>query len=1260
LNPAQRRAIDCDKNAVVAAGAGSGKTSVLAGRYVRLIKDGRIRVDQILTLTFTRKAAAEMYRRIHGALRAEALKEEGAKGPAGTALGNFFHARIQTLDSYCAYIVKQGAARYGIRPDFRIDNEGARELAIRESLPFLISRRRHPALERLYRGKRPADIARDLFAASAFSYGYIDEPAAYIQGAAGQFRAVRVEWEGIAAKLLPLVDELCALAGENRGDDFLTQLGPPLERYAGLREKEIGGEEMGAYFDGLLDSLNSGEDPTAAAEAQPLGERFLLWLRAIGDIAFTNASRGKRNTRAKEIVKELRGLFRPYSSLLVYALQGGVILSVTALLEEFQRAYVEKKRTQGLLTFTDAARLARTILREQEDIRNNEKTAFKAVMIDEFQDNNSLQKEILFLLAEKERRHSRGVPAAGDLEEEKLFFVGDEKQSIYRFRGADVSVFRELRGELGAENLSLGTNYRSSPQLIACFNALFGGSVYDPAGTSPLFQYAAVFPPSGLPSYEADYSPLAAGTAGEGSLHIGIADSAGGLAGEEGEANSSPGDSSEEDGEAPGSAETEAAFVAARIRELLDEKDGAGNSLYSPGDMAILFRTRRPQRIFEKHLRLLDIPYAAEGLSGFFADGPVNDMAALLRLAAYPQDTEAYAVTLRSPFVGLSLRGAALCVDSFSGPDRGGRPFAGPVPLDDDELRIYEKGGELYRRVREMAGELSIGELLSRLWYEEGYRYETIWNSRTASYRELFDYLYAQAVKADEEGLSLAAFSDRLEAVREREEPLEDAEIPLERPGAVRLLTIHKSKGLEFKVVFIVCCGSRGRGRRNDKDIYLSASGRGLSFNPPLPPGCAGMEGLRRNFFYEEDRLEERRRETAELRRLLYVAMTRARQRLYLSGAFPLKAGGGEILSALGAALEKKKKDRAKKNEEEGFRALEGDAILDDGTFFGLLLPALSQTRPWLGEDGAPREGGGELPPYLSLELIPPLDQKAPEGRKERGYPNSASGLARFLRDAAPLYAGGPVVLSPELGRDSLSPSAAGEFMGERPGLSGEFRETARGGESPDPFTPEAGPLFLHDPVLSGPPADDIFAPVEPILSRTGGFAEFGTIAHLCVEAKLGGGEGRLPPGLSGRLRSGEAELLLEAGKAAAERFLASPLGVQAAGAAYRRSEYPFRSLWEGPGGEGSPPEGGVFINGVIDLLYEWEDELRVVDFKTDAAERPEEHLAQMGIYRRAARELRGKDCRVWLYYLRSGRAVEITAFDRPWLGRRLDQAEQR
>ncbi|MDR1970535.1 MAG: UvrD-helicase domain-containing protein [Treponema sp.] len=1207
LNDEQRRALDCDRNAVVAAGAGSGKTSVLAGRYVRLITGAHLRPDQILTLTFTRKAAAEMYQRIHGALSAESLAA-GKGDPAGAALADFFHAHIQTLDSYCAYIVRQGASRYGIRPDFTIDDQGARELADRESLPFLISRRHHPALERLYRGKRPADIAHGLFAASAFEYGCVDERPSYTRGTAAQFDLIRARWDQAAEELQPLVDELVSLALEEQEDSFLLQLKAPAQQCRAAHF--ITGTELKTYFDGLLTLEDSKGNPVAAAEDHPLRGRITGWLRIIHDLAFANAARGKRNSRAKEIARELRRLYAGFSSILVFVLQGGIILSVMALLEEFQDSYVEKKRAQGILTFTDVAHLARTILRDQRDIRDNEKAAFKAVMIDEFQDNNSLQKELLFLLAERQDCHALTIPEAAGLEGEKLFFVGDEKQSVYRFRGADVSVFRELKNELAAEDLHLAVNYRSSPQLIACFNALFGGSLYDPSGASPLFQYAAVFaPPKGLPPYEADYSPLRAGITEGGEVRVCVLDSRG----------------DEDDGEDDmGTNESEAVFTAAAIKKLLEEKDESGLPRYSPDDVAILFRSRKAQRLFEKHLRLLDIPYAGEGLGSFFADGPVNDLAAFLRLTAYPLDTEAYAISLRSPLAGLSLRGLAFCIDAFNGAEPTALPFSGPPPPDEADRRAYELGGELYRRIREQAAGLSISQLLNRLWYDEGYRYETAWNPRTGAHRELFDYLYGQAVKADDEGLSLAAFSDRLEAMREREEPLADMEIPLERPGAVRLLTIHKSKGLEFKAVFIVCCGNRSGGRRNDREIYYSASNRALSFNPPLPPECAGIEGVKRNFFYEQDRLEERRKETAELRRLLYVAMTRARQRLFLTGAFPLEARDRELLSALRARLDEKKAAGAKKNEDQGFRALEGDRILDDGTFFGLLLPALAESRPYL-EGGLPQSG--ELPPYLKLEAIPAPEPPAAE---RRDYPNTRAGLSRFLRDAAPLYARARVVDTPVLAQDHLSPSGA--------------KERIAGSQYDHDHTAIPGPAFLHSPALSGRGAADLFTRIDPILARLAFHAEFGTIAHLCVEARLTGTVERLPPALAGRLGAAEAETLLEAGKAVAERFLASPLGIEARGAARRWSEYPFRSLWREGAGEGTAGQ-EFFINGVIDLLYEWEDGVRVVDFKTDGVERPEEHLAQMSCYERAARELRGKPCRVWLYYLRTGRAVEIKDF---------------
>ena len=139
----------------------------------------------------------------------------------------------------------------------------------------------------------------------------------------------------------------------------------------------------------------------------------------------------------------------------------------------------------GALTFSDSAELAVDVLKNFKEIRTTEKKSFKAIMIDEFQDDNQLQRNLLFLLSEKPDVLEDNIPSPESLDQEKLFFVGDEKQSIYKFRGAEVSVFRQLTEDLNSDGASLVTNYRSDPALIAAFNTIFGGFDYPPA--NPLY-----------------------------------------------------------------------------------------------------------------------------------------------------------------------------------------------------------------------------------------------------------------------------------------------------------------------------------------------------------------------------------------------------------------------------------------------------------------------------------------------------------------------------------------------------------------------------------------------------------------------------------------------------------------------------------------------------------------------------------------------------------------------------------------------------
>ncbi|MDR2738804.1 MAG: UvrD-helicase domain-containing protein [Treponema sp.] len=1218
LNAEQRAAAYCEKNAVVAAGAGSGKTSVLASRFAYLITEKGYRVDQILTLTFTKKAAAEMYQRIYNTLGEIAANETGFKGErAREGIKNFIRARIQTLDSYAVSIVKQAASRYGIRPDFTNDNDRCHAIAQEAALPFLIAHRHHPAVERLYPQKSPSVIASDIFAEAIFNYSYIDEPHDFKEDVKKQFSVICEEWSRLTAEITEELKNLERILSGERGDKLLPDLVPLVSQYTSSRIKFPEEGDIRSYFDSLLAAGET--EYIAKAESHPIRAAVLEFLTYISELNAVDLRRGKRSDNpAKEAIKRFREvLFGVFSSIVVFCMQAGFILSVMSLLTDLQKLYLDKKRSEGVLTFTDIARLARTILRDHPDIRQSEKKAFEAIMIDEFQDNNELQKELLFLLAEHPDRMDTNIPVPDELESGKLFFVGDEKQSIYRFRGADVSVFRKLKDELVTEDLPLRINYRSSPELIGAFNAIFGGSQFDPQGEKTLGQFASVFiSNSDLPLYEASYSLLRAGKVNEGKLSFCILNT---------------GDVPEDDTgdmDQLSSLENEARFTAERIQQLLTK--------YKPDDIVILFRTHSPQHLFEKHLRLRNIPYTSEAINGFFYGGPVNDIISVLRLVAYPLDTEAYAIMLRSPFVGLSLQSLVICLSVFKRPTSD---YAGAdslllfsdealMRLPKSEQQRFLQGRFLYERIRDKASEKTLAELVSELWYAEGYRYETEWNPQTVVYRELYDYLFHLAVKADDDGLGLAAFTDSIQVLREDGGGLEEIDIPLERSGAVRLMTIHKSKGLEFPVVFLCCCGSHGKRGGGYADVYDTGS-RGISFNPPMPPECSRLRDVKRNFFYEQSSREEKRKKTAELRRLLYVAMTRAEKELYITGSLDLGTDEGEGGDRSSEDLSRRLKSyiEEKRMNSNSADRITGDTIIDNDTFFGLFLPAIA--------DHIPAAELKAKPSFFALESIPVYADDPAYSREQRNvqFSNDREGLAGFLKKAAPYYEKSDaknIITTPKIENNHRTPTS--------------FKKSAKSGLITVSYT--------VDEKYSGQGAAEIFNKVDSILNRfavredpsgTDPWADalftpadFGTIAHSCVESLIKGEKADIPSNLAGRLTPKEADVLLSAGIELANRFLESPLGRAAQNALFRKSEYRFRSLYR-----------DIFINGTIDLIFEDDKTAYVVDFKTDSLEEPGEHAAQMSFYYRAAMDLLGnahdKECRIFLFYLRTGHGVEMT-----------------
>ncbi|MDR0377256.1 MAG: UvrD-helicase domain-containing protein, partial [Spirochaetaceae bacterium] len=704
LDPDQRRAAAAEYNTVVTAGAGSGKTKVLASRYVWLITEKGYAVDEILTLTFTNKAVNEMYSRIYALLAARRDNERARK-----AVKEFHKARIQTLDSFSAAVARTASSRYGISPDFSSDNQAVRELAGDAALPFVLAHRDNPALQAVIADRKIRTVAEELFADTVLKHSPISRPP-------DLRRFMRRQHEEMARQWSRKTSEAARLIGTIR-EEFSGITKKTAKLYAALQDlfktPQPETPDIAALFD---HSQAAGPQDTAALRKGVAA--YFAWLNRLQSMNL-NVGNARGFTLITESVKALRELYGDLGSCANAALQNGVVAEVLPLVEEFQRQFNTRKREAGILTFDDIACLAVDALAGHPDIRRVYKDSCKAVMVDEFQDNNSLQRDLIFLLAENPGRDTAGVPAPEELRKDVMFFVGDEKQSIYRFRGADVSVFRSLARTLasggdagGTGVLNLTRNYRSGPRLIDAFNRVFGGPAPEPG-----VRRNAVFLPEdeNLPGFEAAYHRVCAPDAGgdeprQPPVHFCFLDK---------------GRLVRDDPQALADYEIEAAYIAERIRELVDSgfqirerlPDGARLRPCRYSDIAVLQRSYSHQNALERQCTNFGVPFTAEHPAGIFNDAPVNDLLMFLRLLAYPEDRIAYGALIRSPFMRLSDLTLSVCLLN-----PGAAPFdealEEAVPPEDKEL--YRLARKRYQALAEAARIMPVAELLTKLWYDEG------------------------------------------------------------------------------------------------------------------------------------------------------------------------------------------------------------------------------------------------------------------------------------------------------------------------------------------------------------------------------------------------------------------------------------------------------------------------------------------------------------------------------------------------------------
>jgi ATP-dependent exoDNAse (exonuclease V) beta subunit len=512
------------------------------------------------------------------------------------------------------------------------------------------------------------------------------------------------------------------------------------------------------------------------------------------------------------------------------------------LLRRFADAYAAAKERESALDFEDLQLGARDLLRDHPSIRDRESWRFRSVLVDEFQDTNRLQCELIDLLAT-----------------EDLFFVGDEFQSIYRFRHADVEVFRERREASGGV-LALTENYRSRPEVLDVINHLFSADFGD--SFQPLSAAGRFADPAFGPAVELLVTDKASYR--DSGTHWRAA---------------------------------EAKHVATRVKDLVDSGEAA------PGEIVLLFAAGTDARIYEQALRELGLPTFRATGRDYYHQQQVVDLLAYLRLLHNRYDDEALVTVLASPFVGVSndalmhLRRSAERRPLFVGLER-----SLPVGLSQRDARLFLAFRQRYDRLAGLAARLSLERLCERILTEHDYDLAVLaqWDGRRryANLRKLARLArsYEELRGPDVEGF--VRFVRELDTVGASEL---EAVAEEEGTDVIRLLTIHGAKGLEFKVVVVADAGRHGASRDSDEILCLPDGRLGFRVADP-----ATGKRLPTSDYQEVKEVEQEASE-AERRRLYYVAMTRAIDRLVVSGSIDPERSGddstpiGWVLGRLGA-----------------------------------------------------------------------------------------------------------------------------------------------------------------------------------------------------------------------------------------------------------------------------------------------------------------------------------------------------------------------
>ncbi len=845
---ARQIAVDPSENVILEASAGTGKTSVLVWRYINLLKAG-VDPANILAVTFTRKAAAEMRERIIRELKAAAARSEFDRARWNDLRDRLGDIAISTIDAFCLSLLREFPLEADLDPGF--------DMADETEVPRLVDE----ALDRSMRifaaeARRNPDIALVL-AQLGVSRTRL--------GLALLLDRRLVAWKALDRFLARgpkdlTAESVCRRAATALHDvlrsapggltEFLTQ-GPvdhpryqlllaDLRRFADLdlcTNAEIRAvlDRAGTHF------LTAEGTPRRAGGIYPYK----------GDRDYASAEHGRHHrTVVFQLAPQVERVMDAFARDLNAVLARGVKQMFAIALNQYRRALADR----SVLDFSDVLQRALNLLGQMDEFSQSRfrlESRYHHVLVDEFQDTSRAQWELISLLIQS---WGEGIGAAT---EPSIFIVGDRKQSIYRFRDAEVAVMQEAARYIeglrpaGHPRQSIRRSFRAVPQLLQFVNDLFS-EMSQPAARPDDFTYT-----------DEDRFPIDPTSDTHGGVVLGIA--------------------------AAADADQCAAAVANEIARIInhetvrDRQTGIAREA-RPGDVAILFRSRTSHREFQQALEACGIPaYVYKGL-GFFDADEIKDVSALLRYLAEPGSDLRAAAFLRSRFVRLSDNAVATLAPSLSAAITHPATPSSFNALDDEDRRVLEHLRSQVHGWLTRVDRLPPADLIEGIVRETAYAYE-LRGPRFQQAWENLKKMRGLMRRIQNRGYAtLMRIADHIDALT----PGDESNAVIEALDAVNLMTVHAAKGLEFPIVFAV---NLARGASAPPDpVRIVVDGQGDGPSVSIGP------------FVSDTDEAERDREKQETRRLLYVATTRARDRLYFSSSVKegkLAPGRGSLAEVL-------------------------------------------------------------------------------------------------------------------------------------------------------------------------------------------------------------------------------------------------------------------------------------------------------------------------------------------------------------------------